>query len=166
LFYDTLDELGRFEPVTADELPSNYRSLLAHHDHMTVALEAFYGSLVDVRALDEWQDETSYARSSLLARQSDGVALQFGIMRIWLDDLPMAARDEITAKKLPLGRVLIRHNVLREVELITLWRIAPGAVLQEHLGVPPGQPIYGRSAQILVDDRPTVQVLEIVALRN
>jgi hypothetical protein len=26
-----------------------------------------------------------------------------------------------------------------------------------------GQVIYGRSAQILVDERPTVQVLEIVA---
>jgi chorismate-pyruvate lyase len=133
---------------------------------MTVALEAFHNSLVDVRVLAEWQDEASYARNSLLARQSDGAVLQFGIMRIWLADLPAVAREEITAKKLPLGRVLIRHNVLREVELITLWQTIPGPVLQQHLGLTDQQPIYGRSAQILVDDRPTVQVLEIVALKK
>jgi chorismate-pyruvate lyase len=164
LFYEEKDELGRFEPVPADELPDEYRSLLAHHDHMTVALEAYHNSLVEVKTLAEWKDEASYARNSLLARQSDGTVLQFGIMRIWLGDLPVEVREEITARRMPLGRVLIRHNMLREVELITLWRITPGPVLQEHLGVAEGQPIYGRSAQILVDERPTVQVLEIVAL--
>ena len=59
---------------------------------------------------------------------------------------------------------MIRHNILREVELISLWRIKPGQVLQEQLAVAEQPPIYGRSAQILVDDRPTVQVLEIVTL--
>ena len=54
-------------------------------------------------------------------------------MRIWLADLPADARDEITVKRLPLGRVLIDHNVLREVELITLWRIEPGPALRRHL---------------------------------
>ncbi len=50
LFYESLDELGRFEPATVDELPADYRALLAHHDHMTVALEAFHDSLVNVQA--------------------------------------------------------------------------------------------------------------------
>ena len=162
LFYQSLDELGRFEPVPPDELPAVYRSLLAHHDHMTVALEAHYNSLVDVQALGEWRDDASYARSSVLTRQTDGAVLQFGIMRIWLNDLPQIAQDEITGKKMPLGRVLIRHNVLREVELITLWEVTPGPALQKHLQLADDRPIYGRSAQILVDERPTVQVLEIV----
>ncbi|MCI0332640.1 MAG: hypothetical protein L0228_05395 [Planctomycetes bacterium] len=164
LFYSELDELGRFEPVNVDQLPADYRSLLAHQDHMTVALEAHHDSLVSVRVLDEWRDETSYARSSLLSRQSDGAVVQFGIMRIWLADLPAAAQQEIVSKKIPLGRVLIRHNVLREVEIISLWKITPGAVLKKQLGLNDNQPIYGRSAQILVDERPTVQLLEIVTL--
>lgn len=163
LFYQDLAELGRFEPVAAEELPDAARTLLAHNDHMTVTLEAFYRSTLAVRPLAEWRDETSYARNSLLTRQSDGAILQFGIMRIWLSDLPPAARDEITVQKRPLGRVLIEHNVLREVELITLWRIEPGRALRQHLQAKPHEPIYGRSAQILVDERPTVQMLEIVA---
>jgi chorismate-pyruvate lyase len=166
LFFASLDELGRFESVLVDQLPDDYRTLLAHHDHMTVALEAFHDSLVDVRALAEWQDDASYARCSLLSRQSDGAIVQFGIMRIWLADLPAKAQDEIRSKKWPLGRVLIRHNVLREVELITLWRIEPGPVLKDQLQLDSERPIYGRTAQILVDDRPTVQLLEIAKLAS
>jgi chorismate-pyruvate lyase len=163
LFYDDLAELGQFEPVSVDKLPERYGALLAHNEHMTVTLEASHGSQVNVRALAEWRDELSYARNSLLARQSDGAILQFGIMRIWLADLPAAASNEITIQKLPLGRVLINHNLLRQVELITLWRITPGPVLQQSFHVPAGQTVFGRSAQILVDERPTVQMLEIVA---
>jgi chorismate-pyruvate lyase len=164
LFYESLDELGRFTPATIDALPADYRVLLAHHDHMTVALEAFHDSLVSVRALAEWRDESSYARASLLGRQTDGRIVQFGIMRIWLADLPPAAQDEITSKRWPLGRVLIRHNLLREVEVITLWKIIPGRVLKEQLQLADDTPIYGRTAQILVDERPTVQLLEIAKL--
>ena len=164
LFYSNLGELGQFEPVSVDSLPADYRTLLAHQDHMTVSLEAFHNSLVEVHPLDEWRDESSYARCSLLSRQSDGAVVQFGIMRIWLADLPEAAQAEIVSKKTPLGRVLIRHNVLREVELITLWQIDPGPVLRRRLPIQSGAPLYGRSAEILVDERPTVQLLEIVTL--
>jgi chorismate-pyruvate lyase len=164
LFYSNLGELGRFEPVAVESLPPEYRTLLAHHDHMTVALESFHGSLVAVHALAEWRDEASYARTSLLSRQGDGATVQFGMMRIWLADLPAAAQAEIASKQAPLGRVLIEHNVLREVELITLWKIQPGPVLIKHLGVNAKEPIYGRTAQILVGERPTVQLLEIVKL--
>ena len=59
--------------------------------------------------------------------------------------------------------MLIDHNMLREVELISLWRIVPGPALRQHLSLAVGEVIYGRSAQILVDERPTVQMLEIVA---
>ena len=163
LFYDDLAELGEFEPVSADELPDPYRGLLAHNEHMTVTLESSHESRLEVRVLAEMREEASYARNSLLARQRDGAILQFGIMRIWLADLPVNACEEITVKRLPLGRVLIDHNMLRQVELISLWRIVPGPALRKHLNLAECEVIYGRSAQILVDERPTVQMLEIVA---
>jgi chorismate-pyruvate lyase len=164
LFYDDLGELGQFYPVAPDELPGDYRTLLAHNDHMTVTLESFHDCGVNVSVLAEWRDDASYARNSLLARHTDGVLLQFGIVRLWLGDLPRAACEEITAKRIPLGRILIGHNVLREVELITLWQITPGPALKRHLQLKDNTAIFGRSAQILVDERPTVQLLEIVCL--
>lgn len=166
LFYAGLDELGRFESVPADKLPPNYRTLLAHHDHMTVALEAFHNCLMDLCVIAEWRESASYARSSRLSRQSDGAPVQFGIMRIWLDGLPEAAQHEIVDHTYPLGRVLIRHNVLREVDLIALWRIEPTSSLQQLLRMTDHRTIYGRTAQILVDERPTVQLLEIATLES
>lgn len=163
LFYDDLTHLGEFEPVTPAELPDESRRLLAHNEHMTVTLEAASGCPVTVQALTEWRDAASYARSSLLARQTDGTVLQFGIMRIWLADMPATVQNEIAVERRPLGRVLVEHNFLREVELITLWKITPGPLLRRHLSLANGELVYGRSAQILVDERPTVQVLEIVA---
>lgn len=165
LFYSDLEEIGRFRPVTVEGLPSAYRVLLAHQNHMTVSLESFHKSLVKVQAIDEWRDESSYARTSVLSRQSDGAIVQFGIMRIWLKDLPETAQAEITGRRVPLGRVLIDHKLLREVELICLWEIAPGTALRKHLKLEPSvDTIFGRSAQILVDERPTVQLLEIPIL--
>jgi chorismate-pyruvate lyase len=164
LFYDDIGELGQFDPVAPDDLPDEYRTLLAHNDHMTVTLESFHNCLVDVRVLAEWQDGASYARNSLLARHRSNAILQFGIVRLWLGDLPAATREDITTHRRPLGRVLIEHNLLREVELITLWRITPGSELKRHMQLTTDDPIFGRSAQILVDERPTVQLLEIVAL--
>jgi chorismate-pyruvate lyase len=164
LFFSDLAELGRFEPVPVDNLPADYRTLLAHPDHMTVALESYHGSPVSVKVLDEWRDETSYARTSLLSRQSDGSIVQFGIMRIWLTDLPPEAQAQITQRQSPLGRVLIEHNVLREVEPISLWQIDPGPMLKKHLRLTNNELIFGRSAQILVDERPTVQLLEVPTL--
>jgi chorismate-pyruvate lyase len=164
LFFSDLAELGRFEPASLDNLPPPCQTLLAHNEHMTVALEYFHKSPVSVEVLAEWRDEASYARCSLLRRQSDGTLVQFGMMRIWLADLPAAAQEQIASKRSPLGRVLIEHNLLREVELITLWAIEPGTVLRQHLKVDGKTPLYGRTAQILVDERPTVQLLEIVKL--
>ncbi|MCC7474785.1 MAG: hypothetical protein IT425_05280 [Pirellulales bacterium] len=162
LFYSSLAEIGHFEPVVCDDLSEAARGLLAHHDHMTVALETYYHSPVLLQALAEWRDETSYARASILRRQSDNAIVQFGVMRVGLADLPDTVQQEITSKKSPLGRVLIEHNLLRKVELIALWKIKPGPVLCEHFDCNPTQTTYGRTAQILVEHRPTVQLLEIV----
>lgn len=164
LFHASLDELGSFEKIPVADLPTDAETLLAHNDHMTVTLEAFYNSLVDVHVLAELDDPPSYARESVLTRQSDGHVVQLGIMRIWFDVLPEVVRDEIRRQEYPLGRVLIRHNLLRDVELTMLWRIEPAEFMQQHLRVPAGTTLYGRTAQIVVEERPTVELLEVVRI--
>ncbi|HMO86214.1 MAG TPA: hypothetical protein PKC18_14960, partial [Lacipirellulaceae bacterium] len=80
---------------------------------------------------------------------------------IALGTLPPAVRVEIESRRTPLGRVLIRHNVLRHVELQQLWRVTPERELRSHLQLNPTDVIYGRTARIIVEGRPTVQLLEI-----
>ena len=43
-----------------------------------------------------------------------------------LADLPEIVKLEIESQALPLGRIMIRHHLLREVELLGLWRVAAG----------------------------------------
>ncbi len=164
LFYTVPSDLGQFERIAASDLPEAYSKLLSHDDHMTVTVEAFHDSLVDVRVLEEYNETPFYARKILLTRRSDNRVVLFGIMRVCLDAFPEAARKEVVARKTPLGRILIRHNMMRHVRLGYLWKVAPGAELCEHLGISPGKLTYGRTARILVEDKPAVELLEIVTL--
>ena len=162
LFYDSLDTLGRFEPIEESDLPESYESLLAHQDHMTVTVEAWYNSMVDVRVLEERRDGDDYARRIVLTLQRDGSVVQFGIMRIRLTGLPEIVQMEIESQALPLGRIMIRHHLLRDVEVCGLWRVIPGPELRYHFGLEDETPIYARTAKILVESRPAVELLEIV----
>lgn len=161
LFYSSRDEIGDFSPVDAEELPRQYASLLAHNDHMTVTVEAWHNSLVDVHVLESIQQEKSYARRIILTRQRDNTPVQFGIMRIHLQGLPEIVRMEIESRALPLGRIMIRHHLLREVELSQLWRVQPGKELITHLQCNPEVPIFGRTAKILTEGEVLVELLEI-----
>jgi chorismate-pyruvate lyase len=160
-FYPALAALGEFEAVGPADMPREYRSLLAHNDHMTVTVEAFHNCHVDVRALEEFREGDAYSRTSLLICQSSGKVVQFGVMHIDLGQLAPAVRDEITGCGTPLGRVLIRHNVLRHVELQQLWQVNPSPRLRDLLQLAAGEPVYGRSARIVVEGRPAVELLEI-----
>lgn len=162
LFFDSAAEVGEFASIESSELPSAYQSLLAHHDHMTVTLEAWYNSLVDVHVLGEQKDEQTYARASLLRLQRTGETVQLGIMRIQLAELSEQVRLEIESRALPLGRVMIRHHVMREVELLQLWRVEPAPGLRSNLNLPEDEILYARTARIMVESKPAVELLEIV----
>ena len=192
LFYDNLRDLGEFTEVDEAEMPEVDRGLLAHDEHMTVAVEAFHGCPVDVRVLEVHTTPIHYSRKILLTRQSDGAVVQYGIVRLNLDYLGADVRREIESQQTPLGRILIEHNVLRTVRLLTLWKIEPGEELRKLFGLdkplshveaggrspdaaatgveaqssegdrPPASTCYGRTALIYCNGIPAVELLEIV----
>jgi chorismate-pyruvate lyase len=162
LFYRDPDELGRFDEVDWHTLNRDYRMLLAHDSHMTVTVERFHNGPVDVRVLETQLTGTHYARKILLARRSDGVVVQFGIMRLDFAQVSPEVRREVESQKTPLGRILINHNVLREVSLRKVYQVTPGPDLQRLFKLSPGQITYGRTALIHCDGEPAVELLEIV----
>lgn len=163
LFYTAHAELGEFREIPASEVPDQYRLLLDHHQHMTVTVERFHGCPVDVQVVQLHKTDLHYSRKILLTRQSDGEVVQFGIVRLCLDYLAPAVRREVESQDTPLGRILIEHNVLREVQLISLWEVAPGDNLRELFGLDESTTTYGRTALIYCNGIPAVELLEIVA---
>jgi|EndMetStandDraft_3_1072993.scaffolds.fasta_scaffold43300_2 chorismate-pyruvate lyase len=162
LFYSNIAELGAFEEVLAEAVPEPYRRLLAHHEHMTVAVERYHGSPVDVKVLETQQSGDYYSRKIVLHRQSDRRIVLFGIPRLNLRLVDESVRREILSENKPLGRVLIDHNVLREVQLASLYRLVPGPDLCQLFGLRTPLATYGRTAFIYCDGFPAVELLEIV----
>jgi hypothetical protein len=52
--------------------------------------------------------------------------------------------------------------VLREIELVALWRVSPGPDLCQLFGLPEPENVYGRTAIIHCNGAPAVELLEIV----
>ena len=163
LFYDSPLDSCATTLVPHDDVPAPFDRLLVHENHMTVTVEAFHDSLVDVGVLDEQKSNDVYARKIVLTRQSDDQVVQFGVVRIHRQLLPEKARDAIEAKDTPLGRILIEQGLLRHVELLDIWRCEPGEELAQLLRMEPGETTYGRTAIIHVDSHPVIELLEIVS---
>jgi chorismate-pyruvate lyase len=162
LFHAGRASLGEFAHVEPAEMPTVYRALLAHEYHMTVTVEAHYGCPVNVQVLNRLVTPTHYAREIVLRRQSDGQVVQYGIVRINLGYLSAEVREEVGSEKTPLGRILIQHDVLRQIRLFSLWKIAPTVRLLDALELDQPREIYGRTALITCNDEPAIELLEIV----
>lgn len=162
LFHEDASELGSFRRVAVEEVPGVPRRLLAHHEHMTVSVESHHESAVSVDVLHTWETDDQYAREILLRRVIDDVVVQFGIVRLRWCHLDSEVRSEIESQRTPLGRILIEHNVLREVECVALWEVRPGPALRDWLGMRSDEVTYGRTALIHVEGEPAVELLEIV----
>jgi len=153
--------------VPARSVPPPYDQLLVHRHHMTVTVEAFHGSRVDVRILDFHLTDEYYARKILLTKQSDGRVVQFGIARVWLRFCSPPVRNAILAGQTPLGRTMIEHNVLRRIAPIACLQVLPGPGPEAWFGLEAGGRItYGRLGVIYFDEQPAIEVLEIVAPTN
>lgn len=150
------------DAISPDEMPEPYRSLLVHTHHMTVTVERFYGRPVDVEVLEFRLDEFEYSRMILLRLRDTRRVVQFGIVQIDLRRLGEKVRDQIVAGKTPLGRVLIENDVLRHIQPAGYVRVAPSGQLAGWFGQPP-EVTFGRLGVIFADDKPAVEVLEVLA---
>lgn len=162
LFYPVPAQLGEFREIESREVPEPYRRLLAHDEHMTVTVEAEYGEPVDVSVLTVHTTATHYSRKIVLHRRSNRQVVLFGLVRLNVSFLGEDVRREIESQGTPLGRILIEHNVLRHVKLLSLWRVDAGPELRDHFGLPSLDICYGRTALIYCNGVPAVELLEVV----
>lgn len=154
-------QLGEFQSIRT--VPSPYDQLLDHHDHMTVTVESHYGQEVDVHVHRCHTNGHWYAREITLVTTESRRIVQYGIVRLNTESLEPGVWSEIEDQATPLGRVLIQHNVLREVQMCGLWRVQAGPSLAGLMHLRVGDVLYGRTALIYCDGAPAIELLEIVA---
>lgn len=171
---------GRVRAVAAPAVPAAVRGLLDHHSHMTAAMERFHGGPVGLTVVQQvsgsaavpgreresrHQDPLNppYAREILLTR-GDGAVVQYGIVRLDLGAVAPPTAAAIRTGTVPLGRILMDAGLLCEVEHVALLEIEPGPQLATLFNVR-GR-TFGRVAEIRVDGRPAVELLEVVSPRE
>jgi hypothetical protein len=151
------------EIVQPDEIPFPQDQLLVHHDHMTVVLQRHHDSLVDVHVLEEHLEGDFYTRKIKLTPRGSDKVVEWGIVRLDFRYMNPAVRDEILAKKLPLGAILIKHDVLRRIKPRFFLRFpVDGPVLKLFRDHDGSEPAYGRIGTIYCNEEPAIELLEIV----
>lgn len=178
-FCSPVESFASLRAVSPAEIPEPYRCLLDHRSHMTVAMERFCGGPVGLEIIAEVRPEHAdrigrgkpagdrgwYAREILLT-DSLGLRVQHGIVEIDLDCVDAGTAGAILAGLQPLGRILIAANLLRDVHDVGLLELVAGPRLRsvfrcERDGA--ALRTFGRVAQISLDGRPAVNLLEIAA---
>jgi len=163
LFPNGQSLIERWEHIPSALTPEPYKSMLAHNHHMTVTVESYHKTTVDVRVLDRRLEGDLYLRKIVLLKHGTDEVVLFGLVRFDLTTVSTAVRDEILGEKTPLGRVLIEHNVLRHIDLGAILRVTAGPELSQLMQMPPHAQTYGRLATIFCDGKPAIDLLEVSA---
>ncbi len=161
LFPSDQDLIAKAEHVASALVPEPYQRLLVHNSHMTVTMEEYHHSRVDVKILARAEQGEIYSRKIILLKSGTDEVVQFGIVRFDFQYVTSAVRQEILDGQIPLGRVLINHNVLRHIDLGAVLRITPGPELAKIFRTTTGTITYGRLATIFCNQQPAVDLLEI-----
>lgn len=149
------------EHVAKEATPEPYHRLLVHEHHMTVSMESYHDCTVDVDVVASRFEDGLYLRKILLRKSGTDYVVQYGIVRFNFDYVTPAVKAEILGEKIPLGRVLIQHNVFRHIDLGAIIRFTAGPGLCRYLPIQEGQSTYGRMATIFCNGAPAVDLLEI-----
>lgn len=157
---------GAFNPecvvVHPDGIPAPEDHLLVHHDHMTIVLEKHCKCPVDVHVLSEHMDRDYYTRMITLTPRGSDKIVEFGIVRLDFSFISPRVRDEILNKKLPLGAILIKHEVHRRIKPRYFLHFPAGGQVLGLFGASYPEPAYGRLGTIFCDGEPAIELLEIV----
>jgi len=150
------------QEVEEEQIPQPCHGLLVHNNHMTVALEKWYGSPVEVVVLREELCEPYYSRVIQLRLVATNRLVEYGIMRIDLRTCGGGARAEILTHASPLGRILIDYGLLTDVVCESFVEIAPFGPFADLLDARETEPVYGRTAVIHANGCRVVDLLEIM----
>jgi chorismate-pyruvate lyase len=157
---------GAFNPecvvVHPDGIPYPADSLLVHHEHMTVVLQKHHGHPVDVHVMEEHLDGEQYTRKISLTPAGSDKVVEWGIVRLNFQYMSPQVREEILAKKMPLGAILIKHNVHRRIKPRYFLRFPENGQVLRLFSDQPTEPAWGRLGTIFCNNEPAIELLELV----
>lgn len=155
--------LPRFEPISGDEVPEPWRSLLVHDRDMTPTLESHYRDEIHIEVLGRERRGEAYFREVVLRLDGDDRPVEFGANRISLDRLPTVIRRLVLQEQLPFGHILKAHELPHRGAPEAFFRVEADPLMARALRVAPGLVLYGRHNTLRdLEGRPISEVVEIL----
>jgi len=149
--------------IAGPEVPEPYRRLLVHSRDMTPTLEAFHDCKLMITVLSRHRDGETYLREVLLRPSPERPAVEYGVIRIFLDRLPVAARFAVLAEERPFGDILQTELVAHLSWPQAFFRIQADRHLSRVLGLDLRGPLYGRRNVLVGGDRRLLaEVIEVL----
>lgn len=152
----------KFDVVEESALPSPYRELLAHRQHMTAMLRNHYGAGVALHVNEHGFADGWYRRVIQLTLPASGAVVELGIVAMDMSKLPADVQEAIRLRQRPLGDILCASNVLREITPRWYLRFPGTADNLAPWGASFDHDIFGRVGVMHCDGHPAIELLEIV----
>lgn len=132
------------EEILPQNMPQPYRQLLVHERDMTGTLTQFFKMELGLEVLEKTYRAPILARRVLLRTKATGKTVEYGAIRIHLDQYPEFARNPILEGKEPLGGILNRLNIAYTSKPKRFIRIKETEFLSHFFDMPEPTPLYGR----------------------
>jgi chorismate-pyruvate lyase len=146
------------------DVPEPYRRLLVHSHDMTPTLEGFYRQPMCIAVLSREREEGAYLREVILKPAAEARPVEYGVIRICLDNLPATARQRVLEEERPLGNILQTEAVPHLSWPQAFFRVDADSHMTRVLRLRQPGVLYGRR-NILLDGsrRLLADVLEVLA---
>lgn len=165
VFYGPDAQVPRLNLLKGHQVPQPYRELLVHSRDMTPTLESFYGLPIGLTLLNRTLDsEGSYRREVVLNAGSR--AVEYGAIRIFLDEFPPTARGLILEEERPLGAILQEQQIAHVGWPQGFFSLRADRRIIENLALPESgsHVLYGRRNVLLNASRHLLaEVIEILS---
>ena len=156
--------LPELRDVRGEEMPEPYKRLLVHSADMTPTLEAFYRQPMRLTVLTREQQDYSYLREVVLKSAHDARPVEYGVIRIHLNQLPPPASLRVLEEQRPLGNILQREAIAHLSWPQAFFRVESDSHLGHVLYLAQPATLFGRRNVLLDGSRRLLaEVIEILA---
>jgi hypothetical protein len=156
-------ELPPIVSIPPEQVPQPQKRLLVHNADMTPALEAFYGTRVDLEVLKASQTGMIFMREVVLVLGEERTPVEFGAIQIHLSNFLPEHRKVILENQIPLGTILHDFAIEHQCYPSAYIRVIPDDFILEALHLKQPEPLYGRcNAMRDLYGWPLAEVVEIL----
>ena len=150
--------------LPGEQMPQPYRSLLVHSSDMTPTLEQYYQQPMAITVLSRELQGSFYLREVVLRGAKDTRPVEYGVIRICLDQLPPPAARRVLEEQRPLGNILQTEAIAHMSWPQAFLQTESDAHMREVLGINQATALYGRRNVLLDGSRHLLaEVIEILA---